>query len=362
MVVRVLLAALVLVPLAAAASTASAPATDGSSARAETARKPAARRAAVERPTVEVSFVRNGRLVRVERVVPKRVRPEVHALRELLQGPTKDERRQGLRSAIRSGARLQSVRREDGLWLVRFSRSLLATATARTIDTRFAQITATLRLLGSEQWAVVSTEGRFATTLRVDTRTSPWRAASGEKNYLYSVRGVQLRLWLLGFLDRSSVTGTPDYQLEQALLAFQGWNDLGRTGTVTGETQVALVRATAPRPVTHRSGRRVEIHRDRGVLLMVDGNEVLRAVHTSTGAYGGTPAGTFRVYRKELYSWSVPFSVWMPYASYFNGGIAMHEYPHVPEYPASHGCVRLPDEEAERVYRFAEYGTPVHVF
>ena len=40
----------------------------------------------------------------------------------------------------------------------------------------------------------------------------------------------------------------------------------------------------------------------------------------------------------------------------------MHEYSHVPEYPASHGCVRLPDGDAERVYRFAGVGTPVHVF
>jgi lipoprotein-anchoring transpeptidase ErfK/SrfK len=167
---------------------------------------------------------------------------------------------------------------------------------------------------------------------------------------------------MLGYLDRASVTGSADYQLEQALLAFQGWNGLGRTGTVTGETQVALVRARAPRPATHRTGQRIEIYRDRGVLLMIDGNEVVRAVHTSTGAFGRTPSGSFHVYRKELYSWSVPFSVWMPYASYFVGGIAMHEYPYVPEYPASHGCVRLPDGEAERVYSFAEYGMPVRVF
>ena len=39
--------------------------------------------------------------------------------------------------------------------------------------------------------------------------------------------------------------------------------------------------------------------------------------------------------------WSVPFQVWMPYAAYFVGGIATHEYPVVPS-SASHGCVRLP--------------------
>ena len=51
--------------------------------------------------SVEVLFVRDGKLVRVERVVPRGVRPELHALRELVQGPTRDERAAGLRSAIR---------------------------------------------------------------------------------------------------------------------------------------------------------------------------------------------------------------------------------------------------------------------
>jgi hypothetical protein len=312
--------------------------------------------------TVRVAFVRNGRFVRVERVVPRRVRPELHALRELLQGPTKAERAQGIRSAFRPGVRVRSIRVDDHLWLVRLSRSFLGPATPSTMETRLAQLSATLAPLGPQQWAAISAEGRLATVTRIGARPSQWRATSGEKDYSYTVRGVQLRLWMLGFLDRASVTGSPDYLFEQALLAFQGWYGLARTGTVTGETQLELFRAKRPKPVAHRSGTRVEIHRDLGVLLLIEGNEVVRAVHTSTGAGGGTPSGSFRVYRKETLSWSVPFSVWMPFASYFIGGIAMHEYPDVPSYPASHGCVRLPDGEAERVYQFAGLGTPVQVF
>jgi lipoprotein-anchoring transpeptidase ErfK/SrfK len=51
----------------------------------------------------------------------------------------------------------------------------------------------------------------------------------------------------------------------------------------------------------------------------------------------------------------------MPYAMYFVGGFAMHEYPDVPGYPASHGCVRMPAPEAPVVWDFAGYGTPVIV-
>jgi L,D-transpeptidase catalytic domain/Sporulation and spore germination/Putative peptidoglycan binding domain len=313
--------------------------------------------------TVDVAFVRNGRLVRVERVVPKGVPPRMHALRELTQGPTRPERARGLRTAIRPGVRLRSLRPGQGMWLASFSRSLLGPGSVETVRTRLAQITWTLsRLGGPQQYAAISAEGRLATVLRLGVRPGAWRAQEGERGYLYSARGVQLRLWQLGYLSRADVNGSLDYATSQSLLAFQGWEGLSRTGTVTGETQVALVNADRPRPRHRGTGRRVEIHRDLGVLLLVEGGVVSRAVHTSTGAGGMTPSGSFRVYRKEIMSWSVPFKVWMPYAAYFVGGIATHQYSHVPEYPASHGCVRLPEGDAARVYQFVEVGTPVHVY
>ena len=311
--------------------------------------------------TVDVPFVRNGRLVRVERIVPPDVPPPVHALRELLQGPTRLERRQGMRTAIPAGARLRSVRADGELWLVSFSRSLLETGSSATKETGLAQIAATLAPLGNQHYAAVATEGRLVTTLRLGMRADPWRAETGENDYRYVVRGIQLRLSLLGYLDGADVTGSSDYLTEQALVAFQGWEGLDRTGSITGQTQVALFTAHRPEPAARRSGKRIEIYRDRGVLLMIETGEVLRAVHASTGMNGVTPAGSFEVYVKALLSWSVPFKVWMPYAAYFRGGIATHQSPDVPSYPASHGCVRLPEGEAERVYHFVEVGTPVTV-
>jgi len=311
--------------------------------------------------TIEVAFVRNGRLTRVERVLPDGVTEEVHALRELVQGPTRLERRRGIRTAIPEGARLRSVRADGEVWLASFSRSLLGAGAPSTKETRLAQIAATLMPLGDQQYVIVATEGRLVTTLRLGMRPDAWRAETGENDYRYVVRGIQLRLWLLGYLDRTDATGSLDYLTEQALLAFQGWEDLDRTGTVTGQTQVALFAASRPEPSARRPWKRIEIYRDRGVLLMVDGGEVVRIVHTSTGAWGLTPSGSFRVYVKALLSWSVPFKVWMPYAVYFTGGIATHQSPYVPSYPVSHGCVRLPEGEAERVYRFVAVGTPVTV-
>jgi lipoprotein-anchoring transpeptidase ErfK/SrfK len=311
--------------------------------------------------TVSVTFLVNGRIARVERVVPPNMPPQAHALRELVQGPTRLERRQGMRTAIPEGVRVRSVRADGELWLVSFSRSLLRTGAPATKETRLAQIAATLAPLGDQEYAAVATEGRLVTTLRLGMRPEAWRAETGEKDYQYVVRGIQRRLWQLGYLDRTDVTGTLDYLTEQALLAFQAWENLDRTGTITGQTQVALFSAVRPEPTAHRPGKRIEIYRDRGVLLMVDSGEVVRAVHASTGAGGVTPVGAFHVYVKSVMSWSVPFKVWMPYAAYFHGGLATHQSPDVPSYPASHGCVRLPDGEAERVYGFVEVGTPVTV-
>ena len=100
----------------------------------------------------------------------------------------------------------------------------------------------------------------------------------------------------------------------------------------------------------------------RQVALLIQDNRVVRAVHISSGAGGRTPQGSFQVYRKERYSWSVPFKVWLPWASYFTGGIAFHEFGSVPAYAASHGCIRVNQYDAPMLFGFAESGTRVDVF
>jgi lipoprotein-anchoring transpeptidase ErfK/SrfK len=128
------------------------------------------------------------------------------------------------------------------------------------------------------------------------------------------------------------------------------------------QTLAALESAVRPKPRPSNSLRHVEVHRSAGVVLLVERGRVLRAVHASAGAPGyQTPAGAFTVFRKEINSWSVPYRVWLPHASYFNGGIALHGYADVPATPASHGCVRIPLAEAPAVYEFARIGTRVLV-
>jgi len=178
-----------------------------------------------------------------------------------------------------------------------------------------------------------------------------------------STREVQERLAALQYLPRSAVDGVEGYRTQQAVIAFQAWEGLGRDGVVGPLTRAALAKAKPPKPRPGGPDRRIEVYREKGVALLIAHGKTKRAIHVASGAPGtSTPAGSFKVFRKELRSWSVPFQVWLPYASYFNNGIAFHEYPDVPPYPASHGCVRVPSPEAQIVYRFAKLGTTVNVY
>lgn len=187
--------------------------------------------------------------------------------------------------------------------------------------------------------------------------------ASGDTGH--DVRVLQQDLVERGYLATDEVTGTFDYATEQAVMAVQGYNALNKGGTRDGIAGPA-VRALAaggerPKP-KHGGPAHVEVSLGQQVLMLVrKGGVVARAIHISSGAGGKTPAGNFAVYSKATMSWSRPFKTWLPFASYFNGGYALHEYPIVPGYPASHGCVRMPSTEARRVYAFATLHMPVFV-
>ena len=50
----------------------------------------------------------------------------------------------------------------------------------------------------------------------------------------------------------------------------------------------------------------------------------------------------------------------MPYFLRFTRGYGMHAG-YVPQYRASHGCIRMPAEMARRFFHAADLGTPVIV-
>ncbi len=81
-----------------------------------------------------------------------------------------------------------------------------------------------------------------------------------------------------------------------------------------------------------------------------------------------TPAGTFNVYRKggaDCKSTIFPIpegGAPMPYCMFFNGGYALHGSGDVPNYNASHGCVRMhPSDAGWLSDNFVTIGTKVQI-
>jgi N-acetylmuramoyl-L-alanine amidase len=143
-----------------------------------------------------------------------------------------------------------------------------------------------------------------------------------------------------------------------AVMAFTKVQGMRRRGTVDAAVWRALADPRRPRPRLDDPGRHVEVDQSRQVLLLVEGGEVAAILHVSTGAGGATRDGSFRVYRK-LAGYS-PNRLYYP--SYFDGLRAIHGWPEVPPYPASHGCVRVPMWSATWIHRLVPLGTRVAIY
>lgn len=135
---------------------------------------------------------------------------------------------------------------------------------------------------------------------------------------------------------------------------------------------------------------RVEIDLSQQTAYLIRGRRVVMQSPISSGRYGHlTATGSFKVIEKERNHHSsiygkivdrygrtvladadvdmkvpagcrfVPAP--MPYFMRFHESDGMHAG-YLPGYPASHGCVRMPDQLAVAFYNAVEVGTPVTVF
>jgi PKD repeat protein len=171
-----------------------------------------------------------------------------------------------------------------------------------------------------------------------------------------SVRILESRLAQLHYL-LPGVDSYYSYDTADAVLAFQKVNGLARTGRVTPTVWRRLQTAHSPRP-RYRLGHHIEVDKGRQVLFEVDHGRVVRIVHVSTGATGNTPVGLWHIYSK------VPGTLpdGMFDSSFFLRGFAIHGYPLVPSYPASHGCVRMPNWAAPILFASSYYGESIYIY
>ena len=155
----------------------------------------------------------------------------------------------------------------------------------------------------------------------------------------------------VGSVDSSFGLDTRD-----AVVAFQKLHELPRTGSVDARFWRVLSASSTPR--ARYPGDHIEVSKPLQVLFVVRGGRVILVSHVSTGATGNTPVGRWQVYSKV--------AGWLPDgmfdSSFFLRGFAIHGYPTVPFYPASHGCVRVPVWVAPRIYTYDPPGSTIYIY
>ena len=300
------------------------------------------------------------------------------ALAELIAGPTSAERAGGARSYVPAATRVRSVTLAADVATVDLGEGFMTGADTESTLARLDQVVSTvtavpgiravrvlikggtpLGLFPGVDATVPLTKEALATpnapaTTSPSGPTSPASAAT---------LALQQQLVALGYLDAANADGLAGPATQTGIVAFQKWQGLPRTGLADAATLAALAGAARPTPVgAGTAGRWFEVLVDRQLLLAIDGNQVVRAIAVSTGkASTPTILGTFRIYAKIPRWWSVPFRDWLLLALPFSGGFAIHQYPEVPTFAASHGCVRVTQYDEPWVYAFASTGTPVRV-
>ncbi len=159
------------------------------------------------------------------------------------------------------------------------------------------------------------------------------------------------------------VSNTLDGDLLESVYAFEKVQGLERTGVVDATFWARLANPRIPHPRYTNPADHIEIDKTHQVLFIVRGGEIALIVPVSTAGIAGyyTPEGRFAIYRKVVGYDPSPLGVLLN-PMYFVGGYAIHGNPSVPPYPASHGCVRVPNYVIYRLFNTEPYGETVYVY
>jgi hypothetical protein len=173
------------------------------------------------------------------------------------------------------------------------------------------------------------------------------------------VRFMQQRLASLHYLVPES--GRYDDATGRAVLAYRKVNRRRRTMAADRTTLLRLAAGSgAFHPRYPDAGKHVEADLGRQVLALISpGGKVYKTLHMSSGKPSTpTVVGTFHFYSKTPGT----NAKGMLDSNYFIRGYAIHGYPEVPAYAASHGCLRIPNANAAFVYRWVGIGDRIDVY
>src|SRR3954467_2749968 len=172
------------------------------------------------------------------------------------------------------------------------------------------------------------------------------------------VRLLQAQLPRLGYTVGQP--GLYDARTARAVLAFRKVTGMRRTEIASSDVFRKLAHGQGAVHIRFPShGKHVEADLSRQVIALIRNGKVERIYPVSSGK-PSTPTirGHFRVYQKSPGT----NAKGMHMSSYFIRGYAIHGYPSVPVFPASHGCLRVPMSEAVGIFHWLSRGDIVDVY
>jgi len=174
-----------------------------------------------------------------------------------------------------------------------------------------------------------------------------------------AVRIMQRRLGALHYAVPQ--TGYFDEATADAVIAYRKMTGLARVDYTDAGMFRRLRRGDGAFHVRFpRDGRHMEANLQLQVLVEVEPHGRVANIYTMSSGKPSTPTvlGHFAVYRKE----PGVNSELMYDSNYFISGYAIHGYPEVPTYAASHGCLRVPYLDAPALFAWIRIGTVVDVY
>jgi hypothetical protein len=227
-------------------------------------------------------------------------------------------------------------------------------------DGTFGRFTETLASPGAGRLSVTIVHARTARQVGMLARRTYTVLAenAGFGSTGTFVELIQQRLAALHiYLPQS---GLYDQQTGLAIDAYHRLLGWGTYQTLDGKTISYLLDGFGAFKVRYpNDGTHVEGNLSKQLIALIHGSQVDRIYPISSGK-PSTPTilGHFHVYSR------VPGYLpdGMYYSDFFTGGYAIHGYDPAPDYPASHGCMRLPIIDAISVFGWLTYGDVVDVY
>lgn len=112
--------------------------------------------------------------------------------------------------------------------------------------------------------------------------------------------------------------------------------------------------------------KRVEVSLSEQRLHAWQGPQLVLACKISSGRGGSTPTGNYTAgpYKARQHYSKLYANAPMPWSVQVTGHIFIHGFTSVPDYPASHGCIRMPldgGNPARHFYEWIDVGVPIKI-